>query len=434
MVLWTFKGFPSDMNSTLPELSDLDLLDEIQRRAFLFFWETADSQTGLVNDRAVNWGSDTHPVASIAATGYGLAALTIAVERGWMERAAAVGRAELTLRFLLSMPNQRGWMTHFIDKHSGLRAWKSEISSIDTSLLIAGALVCGEYFGRNSTVAELADRLYGRIDWWWMLTNGGGQPQKRILSHGWFPVTEFIQYNYGAYSEAILLILLGLAAPVDPIPAECWEAIQRPVYAYAGMESLRAGPIFIHQMPAGYLDFRGRRDELGFDYWVSSTGAMHIDRRFCVDHASARKTFAAGYWGLNASEGPDGYAAHGPYDVQEDGTVSPTGAISAISFDPAMAIEAAQALYQQQGSALWGQYGFANAFNLDRNWVSPDVIGIDLGMVLLSIENYRTGLIWKLTRGIDACNRGMVIAGFHPTEEPESRPLFRSPASQMPLA
>jgi hypothetical protein len=426
-LFWSIPNvrIPIDMTSSTPALSDTQLLNEIQRRAFLYFWETADSETGLVNDRAGNFADDSYTVASITSTGYGLAALPIAVERGWVGAEDAMARAGSTLRFLLSMPNERGWMMHFVDKRSGAQAWESETSSIDTALLIAGAWVCGEYFGPNSPVAEMADLLYRRIDWWWMLTNNGNQPEKRVLSHGWRPVSGFIQYDYGAYSEAILLILLGLGAGANPLPVKCWQAIQRPIYAYGGIESLRAGPIFIHQMPAGYFDFRGQRDRLGFDYWVSSIGAVRIDRKYCADHSFERKTYQAGFWGLNASDGPDGYAAYGAYDAREDGTVSPTGAIASISLEPGPAIETAQALYKKQGKALWGRYGFANAFNLDRTWVSPDVIGIDLGMALLSIENYRTGLIWELTGRFQSVTRGLAAAGFHSTQEPDPRPLLR---------
>jgi hypothetical protein len=407
------------------QLSDVELLKEVQRRAVRFFWEVADPKTGLINDRASNFTEDSSTVASIAATGYGLAALSIAAERGWVVRDEAVNRAKLTLRFLLEMPNEHGWMRHFVDKRTGERAWDSEFSSIDTALLLAGALVCGEYFAAELEIAQLVDQLYRRIDWWWMLTNSGTQPEKRVISHGWRPITGFIQYNYGSYSEAILLYLLGLGAPVGPLPAECWDAIDRPIFAYAGFESLRGGPIFIHQMPAGYFKLSDQRDRFGIDYWVSSANAMKIDRRFCADHAFERKTYTSGFWGLNASDGPDGYKAYGAYDSSEDGTVSPTGAISSISFDPGPAISVTRLMYDRLGETLWGKYGFANSFNLDRNWHSPDVIGIDLGMALLAIENHRTGLIWKLMNNLGLTARALAAAGFQKTPEVESRLVLR---------
>ena len=185
--------------------TDEELLDELQRRAVLYFWEKADADTGLVNDRAKNFEADHYTVASTAVTGYGLAALPIGVERGWLNRSEAAARARKTLRFLRTMPHQRGWLTHFIDRRNGQRLWESEFSSIDTALLVAGAIVCGQYFARDIStidISVLADDLYRRIDWWWMLTNNGAKPDKSVLSHGWKPETGFISYDYGAYSKS----------------------------------------------------------------------------------------------------------------------------------------------------------------------------------------------------------------------------------------
>ena len=415
-------------------MSDEQLLDEFQRRAVLYFWEAADQRTGLVKDRACNFDNDNYIAASIAATGYGLAALTIGAERGWLTRGEAETRASETLRFLLSMPHERGWLMHWVDKRNGQRFWASEYSTIDTALLLAGAIVCREYFSLNGAANEislLVDSLYGRVDWRWMLTNGGAKPEKLVFSHGWRPETGFIGYDYGAYSEAILIYLLGLGAPSNPVPGSTWEAFSRPTQSYQGMEILRGGPIFIHEMPSGYFNFHNQRDRLGYDYWVSSTNAMNIHRQFCLDRVSDSKTYAAGFWGLNASDGPDDYVAYGAIDGPNDGTVSPTGAISAITFVPTLALDAARSLFERLQQVLWGRYGFVNAFNLDRDWYARDVIGIDLGMLLLSIENYRTGLVWALMNSFYRTASALRAAGFHPTLEPEPRPLFRAPADSI---
>jgi hypothetical protein len=412
--------------------NDEQFLDELQRRAVLYFWEKADPGTGLVNDRADNFTTDDYTTASTAATGYGLAALAIGVEHGWLNRNEAVARARATLSFLLTMPHQHGWMMHFIDKRNGKRHWESEYSSIDTALLVAGAIVCAQYFARdtpNIDISVLADALYRRIDWWWMLTNAGAKPEKNVLSHGWRPESGFITYDYGAYSEAILLYLLGLGAPVDPLPEKAWGAFKRPLQTYDQIESLQGGPIFIHQMPSGFFLFRNQRDSLGFDYWVSSTNAMNIHRQYCLDRAPEVQTYAQGFWGLNASDGPDGYAAYGAPDGLANGTVSPTGAISSITFVPALALASARLMYDRLEPVLWGKYGFVNAFNIDRDWFAHDVIGIDLGMELLSIENHRSGLVWALMDSFYSTPRARRAAGFHLTLEPEPRPLYRSDAN-----
>jgi len=218
--------------------SDKQLLEEVQRRAVRFFWEKADPTTGLVNDRAQNFGEDDQTVASIASTGYGLAALPIAVEHGWLGRSEAAARARTTLRFLLTMPNEHGWLIHFVDRHTGQRVWGSEYSTIDTALLLAGALVCGQYFARESAgadIASLTDELYRRLDWRWMLTNGNTQPHKKVISHGAWPETGFIPNNYADYSEAILVYLLGMGAPVRHLPLAVWDGFERPLQTYAGI-------------------------------------------------------------------------------------------------------------------------------------------------------------------------------------------------------
>lgn len=408
---------------TLPPLSDARLLDEVQRRAALFFWERSDPKTGLANDRANNGGKDDYTVASIASTGYALAALPVAVNRGWANRDVAEQRALLTLRFVVDkMPNNHGWLYHFIDGRTGRRVWNSEVSTIDTSLLIAGAIACGQYF--RGEVARLAGRLYDRLDWTWARTNGGAKPDKKVVTHGWTPEHGFIPNNWDSYCELMLIYLLGLGANRDPIPASSWQAWKRSEYSYRGTTTLAGGPIFMHQMAHAYYDFKDRRDSLGFDYWVSSANATRINRQFCIDNPTGRKTYSSEVWGLNASDGPGGYKSYGVPEP-EDGTVSPSGALTSILFTPDLSKKAAQAMYSRYGDRIWGRYGFADSFNVDRGWYDPDVIGIDLGMALLAIENHRTGLIWNLLKSHPSTVRAMKAAGLAPTKEPSPRPLRR---------
>ena len=409
---------------TKGRLSDEQLIKEIQRRGLSYFWEKAHPSTGLINDRAHNFEDDDSTVASIAATGYALAALPIGVVNQWLTRQEAVERARTTLRFLATMPHERGWMCHFVDKRNGSRMWGSENSSIDTALLLCGAMVCAQFFAPDhADIFDYCEQLYRRVDWWWMLTNAGSQPQKRVMCHGWTPENGFIRNDYDTYSESILLTLLGLGAPVRSLPKETWSALRRTKQTYDDLELLEAAPIFIHQMPIGFFNLANQRDVLGYDYWVSSTNAMKVHQQYCIDHVASRKTYAEGYWGLNASDGPSGYNAYGAPDGPEDGTVSPTGAICSIVFTPDAAIAIGRALHEKLGSKLWGKYGFANAFNIDHAWYDRDVIGIDLGMVLLAIENYRTGLVWDLMNSHYAIPSALSAAGFRVTTEPEPRPL-----------
>ncbi len=403
-------------------------LDEIEKRACLFFREKTDAHTGLTHDRASNTGKDPYDIASMAATGYTLASLPIAVERKWIGREEGARRAQQTLKFVLSMPHEHGWLFHFVRAQDGARAWNSEASTIDTTLLTLGALAAGEYFkGDHPDIARDARALYERLDWNWALTNGGAQPHKQVITQGWKPRSGFLRSNYGAYSEAIALVLLGLGAPQNPLPSSTWDALERPLQEFEGVQSLKAGPIFIHQMPHGFFPLQVRRDRLGWDYWASSSHAMQIQRRFCELNTSKRATYARGFWGLNASDGPSGYSAFGAPDGPEDGTVSPSGAIASITFDETGALGIARKMKSELGGKIWGRYGFSDGFNLDKNWFASDVIGIDLGMTLLAIENKRSGLIWKLMGRQPWLERAYQNAGLKLTREAEPRALKKVP-------
>lgn len=388
------------------------LLTEVEQRAFRFFWEQADPNTGLVKDRASNIGpTDTYTVASIASTGYALAALPIAVQHHWITPQQGYQRALATLRFVVyRMPNVHGWYYHFVDMHTGKRVWNCELSSIDTALLLLGALSAGAQWP-GTEVQHLVNTLYARLDWQWMLTNGGQEPQKPVLSMGWKPESGFLNANWDSYSEGIMLYLLGIGAPKNALPVACWWAWKRPRYTYHGLTSFVGGPIFLHEMPYEFFDFRGWRDRDGWDYWRNAANGVKINRLFCLDHRAKRKTYAAGMWGLNASDGPEGYNAYG-VPKPEDGTVSPTGAIAAVLFEPDQACAIAHAMYSQFHERLWGRYGFSNAFNLDRNWFDKDVIGIDLGMALLGIEDARTGFEWRRIAALPSTKRAWQRIGF----------------------
>ena len=437
----------TQISSLSDKETDAELLDDVQRRAFQYFWERADPRTGLVTDRARNadlpGNQDDYQVASIAATGYGLAALPVAVEHGWITRAQGQERAARTLGFVLHhLPHKRGWYYHFCDKRTGERVWKCEISSMDTSLLLMGALVCGQYFADegkahsaphpaapfgSQSVSQMANALYDRADWNWMRTRNGKQPDKLTVSHGWKPERGFLPYNWDRYSEGMLIYLLGLGARHDPLPTASWQAWQRQVYTQDGLSTLTGGPLFLHQMAQGFFDFRNRRDNLGYDYHVSAQNATRMHYAFCQTRADKRKTYALGFWGLNASDGPRGYTAYG-LPTPEDGTVSPSGVLAAVNALPMESMQTALAMRQYENGRLWGKYGFADAFNVDKNWTDPDVIGIDLGMALLAIENHLTGLIWKLTALLTATRTAFARAGFHATTEAEPRALRVSAA------
>jgi len=404
---------------------DAGLINEIQRRAFLYFLDHAEPHTGLVRDRASNFGEESKTVASTAATGFALASMPVGVERGWVSRAKAASYCERCLEYLLRVaPSEHGFFYHFMDMRTGERAWRCEVSSIDTALLLAGALTAGSYFGGRTNA--LAQVLLGRADFGWMLTDGGSQPNSLTLCHGWTPEAGFLPSRWDTYAEQSILYLLAMGSPTHPIPPQCWDAVQRPIGEYAGLKTFFGGPLFIHQYSHAFVDFRGKVDRMGFDYWQASVNATLANRRFCIDQAERFRGYGPDCWGLSASDCVDGYHAHGapPGWAGHDGTIAPYSALASVPFAPRHCIALARHLRRSHADKLWGRYGFSSAFNVSRNWWSKDVVGIDLGCAVLMIENYRTGLVWKLCSRVEALSRGLRAAGFRPL--PVRKPITYS--------
>lgn len=332
------------------------------------------------------------------------------MHRGWLPPGEAVGRVRTTLRFLLErVEHERGWVYHFVDTETGRRAWQSEASTIDTALLLKGAIAAREYFD-DTEVRELANALYARIDWRWAL-NGGA-----TLTHGWKPESGFISWRWDSYSELLGLYLLGIGAPANALPPEAWNAWRRePVVNYGGRTFVDCGPLFTHQFAHAWFDFRGRRDR-HIDYWKNSIEATLAQREWFAAQAGRFPKWAGGIWGLTASDSVNGYVAWGGPggDAAEkaDGTVVPCAAGGSLPFAPRECIAALRQMRAIGGDAVWRRYGFVDAFNPETGWVSPDVIGIDVGIMLLMAENLRSELVWRIFMKAPEVKRGMWLAGF----------------------
>lgn len=390
--------------------------DTVQHRAFDFFWNESDPKTGLTKDRAVNLGGkpDTYVVASTAATGYALAALPVGVSHGWVAKDAAYARARLTLRFVHDkLDSNHGFYYHFLNKTNGARYWKSELSSIDTALLLLGARTAGDYWP-GTEVARLADDLTARADWRWMQA-GGETPVPTTLSMGWKPETGWINSRWQGYSEASYLYWLALGSSPHELSPAAWNGWQIAPATLEGQAVFGgAEPLFMAQMAPGYFDVRGEQDRQGRNWWMAWANAHRADIAHCARNPEARKTYAEGFWGITACDQPPpvGYGANWPAAGHDDGTVAPTAMLAGIVFVPAQSQAALGNLWTRHRAQLWGRYGFSNAFNVDKNWYDTDVIGIDLGMMLLAIENARTGMVWRLLRPDPVIAQGLHAAGF----------------------
>ncbi len=396
--------------------SDQALLEDISHRAFLFFWEHQNPKTGLVADRARADGrpvkSHNVVVASIASTGFGLTALCIGANRHWVTRIEARRRVRTTLNFFADRAyQQHGWFYHWMDAATGERAWNSEVSSIDTAFLLAGILTARQYFHDDPEIVRLATSIYNRIDFPWMLN---GSPT--ILSMGWKPETGFLRARWNTYVEETILYLLGIGTPTHPLSPASWYAFSRPRITYAGYTYIAgARPLFIHQYSHAWVDYRGRRDRTGTDYFNNSIDATRAQRAFCSNLSSKFPSYSANVWGITASDSVKGYVAWGgpPAGPRIDGTVVPSAPAGSLMFTPDISIAALRTMQERYGHRIYKRYGFVDAFNPLNHWIDQDVVSIDMGITLLSAENLRSGNVWRWFMRNPEPGRAMHLVGFN---------------------
>lgn len=373
-------------------------LEDLSRRAFLYFWEQSDPQTGLTLDRTRNSGEKTagrsKEVASLASTGFALTALCIGYTRNWREPAEIRERVRATLRHLsTAQPHERGWFYHFVDRHSGERVWKSELSTIDTALLLAGALTAQQCFSTDAGISRMAQDIYQRVDFTWML-----DPKSNCLRMGWKPESGFLRSIWGEYRENLILYVLAIGSPLHPIPLRSWYAFTRDPVVFEDYRFIGAGPIFTHQFSHAWLDLEGLRDgpPFGADYFSNSVVATLAHRSFCLSLRSIFPGYSENLWGVTPSDSEIGYLSWGGFSRHDlDGTVVPCAAAGSLMFTPDISIAALRCMHDRFASLTYGRYGFSDAFHPVSRWVNPDVVGIDVGITLLSAENLRTRYVWK---------------------------------------
>lgn len=402
--------------------SDEALLDLMERRAWEFFRDGFHPATGLVWDKA-----STPHISSIAATGFGLGALPVAAHRGWVKPEDAISLARRCLLTFLSAPQgegpdtagAHGFFYHFLDARTARRFGDCEISSIDTALLIAGALACGEglaEFPGGAEIRDLAARLAAGVEWPWML-----DAQRKVFRMGWQPERGFFgSWDYYT-DEALLICLLAAGSPTHPVPPDVAWAWKRERGSYAGQNLVHTycGTMFSYLFCSLFVDLRGRTDRHPtdpIDWWANARAAALANLAFCRDQAAEFVTYRSGRFGLSAclarGEAPwqeryDGDygappAATGPH---HDGTLAPYAAAMCLPLFPKEDNPALAALwgFWRDCPRLWGIYGFRDGCNLGRSdspaddWYASDYIGVCQGPLILGIENFRMGLIWKLT-------------------------------------
>jgi hypothetical protein len=420
-------------------LSDLQL-DALQRHSFEYFVCETSPENCLVSDMS-------HPgaPASIAAVGFALAAYPVGVERDWMTRIDAVERTLTLMRFFWNSPQgiaaddtgYKGFYYHFLDMHTGRRAGLCEVSTIDTTFLLAGMLTAAEYFdGENEgehEIRALADALYRRVDWQWA-RNGGA-----TVTHGWMPESGFLAYRWEGYDEALLLYILGLGSPTYSLPAEsyvAWSSTYEWKEIY-GHEFLYGGSLFIHQYSHIWIDFRGIRDafmlDKDIDYFENSRRATYVQRDYAINNPLKFTGYGENFWGLTASDGPGAttrringveriffdYIARGVPYGPDDGTVAPWAVMASLPFAPEIVLPTVRYFLDTYPEAS-GKYCFKCSLNLSftneaepgSSWTSLYHYGINLGPVVLMCENHRSDFIWGLMRACPYVVTGLKRAGF----------------------
>jgi hypothetical protein len=398
-----------DQGALKPE--DDAFLDELERANVRFFWEQSNPETGLVKDRCHVRADDTGIVSSIASTGFGLTALCIGEKRGYISSADARQRVLTTLRFLWkAMPNHRGFYYHFANINTGERIWDSEVSSIDTAMLMCGVLTCRQHF-RSAEISRLARDIYNRVEWTWL------SEDTTLIQHGWAPEAGFLPYRWDYYSELVMMYLLGLGSSSHPLPAEAWKAWQRLTFEYEGLRYIGSfAPLFIHQYSHAWFDLRNKRDAYA-DYFENSKIATEVHRRFCIELSNRFPDYSDDLWGITASDSEHGYVAWGgpPETGPIDGTVVPSAPAGSLPFLPEATLRVLKNMKYRYGDRCWSRYGFVNAFNPLRNWYDGDVVGIDVGITVLMAENLRTGFVWNTFMKNREAQLGLERAGFKNT-------------------
>lgn len=429
-----------EMMSSNKQTDNADL-EKLQHESFNYFLHETNPLNGLVCDKNAA-GSP----ASIAATGLGLAAYPVGVERGFMTRGAAVERTLNTLRFFWNSPQgpepeatgYKGFYYHFLDMQTGRRARKCELSTVDSAFLLAGALTAGIYFDAGTAdekeIRTLAEALYRRADWQWAQNKGA------TVTHGWKPERGFLKYRWNGYDEAMLLYLLGLGSPTYPLPENsytAWAFTYQWIHSY-GYDYLYAGPLFTHQLSHVWVDFRGIQDAYmrskGSDYFENSRRATYVQQAYAIDNPLQFAAYGPHCWGITACDGPgsatiklDGvkrrffdYVGRGVPYGPDDGTLAPWAVVASLPFAPEIVLPTLDHCIHQAKLTERNPYGFKASFNPTyrrkstnpNGWISQWHFGLNQGPIILMIENYRTDLLWRLMRSSPYIVKGLRRADF----------------------
>jgi hypothetical protein len=416
---------------TLAGWADEALLEEVQRQCFAFFWDGADVRSALAPDRRTIADSASAEIPiTIGGSGFGIMALIVACERGWVSRSAALQQLSRMLQFLIGARTYHGVYSHFMNTRTGetvpLFPKDDGGDLVETSFLCMGLLCARQYFNREGPEEQTArasiTQIWERTEWSWYAREG----HDALFWH-WSPNYGWeLNHQIRGWNECLITYLLAVASPTFPIDAQLYHT------GYAGGQHFHngqayfgidlplgvpyGGPLFFAHYSFCGLDPRGLKDRYA-DYWTQNLHHVRINHAHCVANPHGHRGYSDACWGLTASDDPTGYMAHAPDN--DNGTLSPTAALASFPYTPRESMAALRHFLQAYGSRVWSRYGFVDAFCESRDWYADTFLAIDQGPIVVMIENYRTGLLWNLFMAVPEVVSGLKALAF---DSPHLRP------------
>jgi len=406
-----------------PGLSDEALIDLVQRQTFGFFWEGAHPVSGLALDRCGLSPDSTDDRVGVGGSGFAIMAILVAAERGWIERDAALERLATALAWLARTPCYHGLFPHYLNGRTGatLPFGRKDDGSdlVESAYLFQGLLCARQYFDRDAAAEK---NLRDQITWIWRDAewNWHTREGRNVLTWHWSPNNGWsADAEIRGWNECLIAYVLAAASPTYPIAPNAYHKGWAQGRSFDNRRSYYdielplgpdfGGPLFFSQYSFCGIDPRGLKDSYA-DYWRQNTRHTLINYEHCARNPYGHKGYGPSCWGLTASDDPAGYASHSPSN--DNGVISPTAALSSFPYAPEQAMRAARYFYEVVGEKIWGRFGFTDAFSESQNWYAKTYLAIDQGPIVAMIENYRTGMLWKLFMSDPDVRIGLKRLGF----------------------
>ena len=392
--------------STRP-MNDDQLLTMLQKECFEYYWDSAGPHSGMARENVP--GNDR--ILATGASGFGIMALVVGVNRGFITREQGIDRLDKIVSFLEEAPRYHGAWSHFMDDATGASLpvfdmYDNAGDLVETSFLMEGLLTARQYFNKNDeqeqSLRKRITRLWDTVDWGWYRKT----PEGTALLWHWSPQWSWlINHRIDGFNETMIVYLLAIASPTHPVPTSLYYSGWASPKGYANGKTYfgiklnvgfgTGGPLFFTQYSYMGFDPHALTDRYT-NYFENDRNMALINRAYCIKNPGHHKGYSAEDWGLTASDGAQGYMAHAPDLQDDDGTMTPTGALASFPYTPKASMAAFKYFYRDLGDRLWGIYGPRDAFNLDQNWFARIYMGLNQAPITVMVENYRTGLIWKL--------------------------------------